>query len=177
MSIIAERYAQALFECASEQNTIEHIFQDMAKLDYLAAHSKEFNKFLRRFITPPSISIEVFKSLAKKLSFSDLSLKFLSLLVEQKRIEYLQEIIKQFRKLYLALNNTLEAQISCPQPLTKPQRQTLTKLLNSKVNKNIVLNETVDPKIIGGVIIQIGGYLIDSSIRSQLNKLQKVMRA
>ena len=67
--------------------------------------------------------------------------------------------------------------ISSAKPLVESQRQSLKNLLKRKMDKEIVFHETIDAGAIAGVIIQIGEYRIDSTIRTQLNKLHKVMRA
>lgn len=177
MSLLATRYAQALFECASEQGRLEDVARDIATLQSLMQESKEFGAFLNNPLIQKSAAMRVFKALSEKATFSDLTLNFIRLLGDQKRLKNLEKIAYWFHGLLSVASNTMEVHISSAKPLVESQRQSLKNLLKRKIDKEIVLHEMIDTEAMGGVIIQIGEYRIDSTIRTQLNKLHKVMRA
>lgn len=177
MSMIAVRYAQALFECASEQGKLKQVGQDLATLQTLISTSQEFDRFLGNPLISKTIIREVFGALWEKLIFSDLTLKFIELLAYQKRLKNLGDIARHFGELLRVQSNTLEVHISSATLLNQIQLQSLKNLLKSKLKKEIIIHEKIDAETIGGIIIHVGEYLIDSTICTQLDKLQKVMRA
>ena len=177
MSLLATRYAQALFEYASDQGRLEEVARDVATLQSLMRESREFSAFLNNPLIQKSAVMRVFRVLSEKATFSDLTLNFIRLLGDQKRLKNLDKITQWFRGLLSMASNAMEVHISSAKPLVESQRQSLKNLLKRKMDKEIVFHETIDAGAIAGVIIQIGEYRIDSTIRTQLNKLHKVMRA
>ena len=177
MSIIAVRYAQALFECASEQEKLDEVEQDLVALQNIVSTSKDFNTFLGNPLISLKAATVVFRALYEKLLFCSLTLNFLDLVAHQKRLKNLSDIMKSFRDLLRAQSNRVDVHISSAMPLGTNQLKSLTSLLKSKLKKEIVIHEKRDKEAIGGIVIQIGEYVVDSTIRTQLHKLQKAMRA
>ncbi|KAF5065244.1 ATP synthase subunit delta [anaerobic digester metagenome] len=102
-------------------------------------------------------------------------LTFLLILIEKDRILFLREKLEELKKIDLDERGILVARIRTVQPLKDYQRTALLQKLMDRYQKQIELEETIDPDLIGGILIQVGDQLIDGSVRSMLDDLKKSM--
>ena len=165
---IARPYAEALFQISLDEG---QDFKD--ELNYLATVLRDKN--LNLYLSNPAVS----KDKGKKFVLSFLpenfkqSLKnFFELLVDNSRITFFEEILEQFHNLVNEHNKTLEAKISSAFELLDDQKDSIKKRLEKKFNKKVVLSCIVDKTLIGGVTISIGDYVIDSSIKRNLEVIK-----
>lgn len=173
---MAGRYATALFELARDQNELDATAAAFVQLKTLLSESDE----LRHFIRSPVFSAEqqgsVVGSIVEKADFPTLTRNFLRLLVRNRRLFALQDIIGGFLKLVAGGRNELTAEVTTAIPLTDAHTQELIATLKAKTGKDVTLNEKVDPALLGGLIVRIGSRMVDSSIRTKLNNLKIVMK-
>ena len=94
------------------------------------------------------------------------------ILVEKDRILFLNEKVEELKKIDLENKETIIAKITTAKPLKEYQREALKEKISVKYHRKVILAETVDPNIIGGVIIRIGDELIDGSVRNTLDELK-----
>ncbi|MEJ2123852.1 MAG: F0F1 ATP synthase subunit delta [Alphaproteobacteria bacterium] len=176
VSGVAGRYAIALFELAREQNELEATEAALIQLDGLLKESET----LRRFVLSPLFSAhnqsQVVTLISEKVDLGDLAQNFLQLLVKNRRLSALSEIIANFRKLTVGSRDELTAEVVSAIPLGDAHAQQLKAELSAKTGKHITLNSKVDPSILGGLVVKIGSRMIDSSIRTKLNNLKIAMK-
>ena len=165
---IARPYAEALFQISLNEG---EKFND--ELNFLATVLRDKN--LNSYLSNPSVS----KDEGKKFVFSLLpenfnqSLKnFFELLVDNSRVIFFEEIFQQFYNLENEHNKKLEAKILSAFELLDNQKDSIKKRLEKKFNKKVVLSCIVDKTLIGGVTISIGDYVIDGSIKRNLEILK-----
>lgn len=168
---IVEPYAEALMSVAQANNVTDQISQDVALTLDMLQTSPEFEAFLLN----PFIKAEAKKAVLRQLTESKVQhtfLNFLMLLVDRRRIVFLDPICKQYQALLRELNNTVLAEVTSTVDLTEPQKQRIIAKVQHMTHANQVELETsIDPELIGGVIIKVGSQVLDASIRGQLRRV------
>jgi F-type H+-transporting ATPase subunit delta len=170
-SEIAEPYAQALMSLAQQRELTEQFGNDFRSLESLFEESKEFSDF----IANPIIKAENKKSVLKQIMGNEANpylVNFLMLLVDKRRIIFLEAIAKQYLNLLRKLNQTVLAEVTSAKELTEEQQRGIVEKVKAIAEANDVeLKTTVDPSLIGGVIIKVGSKVIDASLRGQLRRI------
>jgi F-type H+-transporting ATPase subunit delta len=168
---IAQPYAQALLSIAQSKNLTEEIGEDARTLLSLLSENNQ----LKNFIGNPFIQSENKKAAIGRI-FSESSnpylRNFLLLLVDRRRIVFLEPILQQYLVLLRQLNQTVLAEVTSAVPLTEGQEQAVREKVIAITNaRQVELETKVDGELIGGVIIKVGSQVIDASLRGQLRRL------
>jgi len=170
------RYATALFELAAENKTIETVESSLGNLRSAIDESAEF----KRLITSPIVSRDEASrsvaAIAKAMQLDPTTTSFLGVLAENRRLSVLPAIIRDFRKLAAAHRGETTAEVTSAHPLTDDQVAALKQRLSESVGKDVTLDLSVDPALLGGLIVRIGSHMIDSSIKTRLNSLAHAMK-
>ena len=171
-SIIAERYAKALFELALENKKLEEVKNDMELLLDVVRTSAEFRHLLVSPVIRPDKKIGVLDALLGG-KVADLTKKFYYLLAGKRRERYLEPIAREFVSKYKEYNNIVTVEIRTVQPLSESMRKKIISLIEKRNNVTVELIETLDPKLIGGFIVSTGNTRFDSSLATSIKKLKK----
>src|SRR5207249_1943731 len=161
-----------LFETARKAGTTERVETDLETLDALLRTTPALLRVLRA----PTIGRTQKKELARRLfesQVSDLTLRFLFLLIDKRREGTLPEVNRAFRALSYAAQNRLQVTATVAARLTAEERARLADTLSRRTGKTIELAEEVDPELIGGVVVRLGDTIIDGSIAGQLRRLRQ----
>jgi len=168
---IAEPYAQALMSLAQERNLTEQFGEQFRALESLFEESPEFSEF----IANPVIKAEDKKSVLRRVMDDEANpylTNFLMLLVDKRRIIFLKQITEQFLNLLRQLNQTVLAEVISARELNEEQtRAVADKVKNITNARNVELKTSVNPDLIGGVIIKVGSQVLDASLRGQLRRI------
>ena len=171
MRTVTGEYAGALADVALASGRAETLRQEVRSFAELAAASAE----LRNFLESPAISREGKQDLLGKLvgrmGASGELRNFLFVLVDHRRTGLLAEIAREFESTVLERLGVAEASVSSARELTAPQKQKLAGTLESVTGKKIEARYTVDPTLVGGLVVRIGSTVYDGSVRAQLEKL------
>ena len=172
ISSITVRYAKAIYQAAIEEKNLENVKNDIDALAEILKESAEFNEFTVSPTLKISQKLSVLKELFKG-KLSDLTLNFLSVLIENKRDKYLSDICRYFNDLYKQDQGIKEAEFTSTYKLDDNTRKSLEKKISEIFSSKIVLTEKVDEEIIGGFKLKVDDQLIDASISSQLKKIKR----
>jgi F-type H+-transporting ATPase subunit delta len=168
---ISQPYAQALLSIAQSQNLTEAVGEDTRTFLGLLRGSQELTNFLSNPFVKPENKKNVLKQLLGEGGNSYLR-NFLLLLVDRRRIAFLEPILQQYLVLLRQLNQTVLAEITSAVPLTEAQQQAITeKVITLTKARQVELETKIDSDLIGGVIIKVGSQVIDASLRGQLRRL------
>jgi F-type H+-transporting ATPase subunit delta len=174
--VIGRRYAKALILLGKEQGNWEAIGKDLEAFVSLF----EENDLLRNVLCDPvhdrKKQGEILAEVLKRLGTDTVCSHFLSLLVEKERIRYLPVIFKIYRQLEDNLAGRLRAKIVTAQKLGDDQIDAIKKSLEGRFDKQILLEETEDTEILGGIICKVDGMVFDGSVRTQLEILKENIR-
>ena len=175
-STVAERYAGALFDLARDSNSVDSIEQSLDKFLGLMSGSAD----LRRFILSPMFSNaeqeQGLTAILKSTGITGLARDFLLVLAKNRRLFAVENVIRAYKSLCAKARGEVEAEVISAVPLTKAQTQDLTDTLRQTLGKTPRLTATVDPKLLGGLIVRVGSQMIDTSLRTKLKNLEKVMK-
>jgi len=171
---VARVYAETLLEVARDRRAVDRIAGEVEALRGVL----EQGPILRRFLESPRIAIDEKKSvlrgtLADRLS--EETLRFLELVVEKRREALLDEILNEFGALVDELHNRRKLEVSSATPLPDDLRDRLREVFATASGSEIVLEERVDPRLLGGLIVQLGDLRIDGSLRTRLESLRHRM--
>ncbi|PHM08750.1 ATP synthase F1 subunit delta [Nostoc sp. 'Peltigera malacea cyanobiont' DB3992] len=168
---VAQPYAQALLSIAQSKNLTEEFGEDARTFLGLLRVDKQ----LHNFFSNPFIQSENKKALIKQIlgeGANPYLRNFLLILVDKRRIAFLEDIFQQYLALLRQLNQTVLAEVISAVPLTEAQQQAIIQKVIAISNaRQVELETRVDSELIGGVIIKVGSQVIDASIRGQLRRL------
>ena len=171
----ANRYSLALYELASESNSLSKIEENSHAILKLISRNKDFNNFIK----DPTISRDSLNQVIKKISDSFslevLFKNFLSFLITKRRFFYIQQILKNFNEICSEKRGEIKAEIKSAKNLTQDEISKITQELTNNFKSEIKLNYTHDQSLIGGLVIQIGSTMIDTSIKKKLQQLETRM--
>ena len=171
----SERYSRALFEVAEEAEELEKTEIDTQNLQSILKNSTE----IKNFIHNPTQSLEsqnkAIDLLSGKLNFSKNFKNFLFLLVEKRRIFFVSKIIDTFLKLCMKKRGELKASLISSKELSKTELENISKELSLSMGSTIKFDYKIDKELIGGLKLQLGSFMIDTSIKNKLKKFEQQM--
>ena len=171
----SERYARALFEVASESIEIDEI-ENKVK-DFLNLYNASIE--LANFIKNPTHTIEnqsnIINIISEKLSFPKNLKNFLFLLIRKRRIFFLYSILKNFLNLSSKKRGEIKATLVSSKSLSKDELVNISNDLSKSIGSTIKINYSVDEDLLGGLKIQLGSFMIDTSIKNKLKKYEQLM--
>jgi F-type H+-transporting ATPase subunit delta len=173
---LARRYAKALVQIGSEDGLIERFRDELSAIDRLFAGNSE----LRAAFDNPAFTAEQKKEIMKELiaraGCSELVGNFLLLLVDKNRVAFLDQIVHTYEQLADEQLGVIRPVITTAFALDESQIVSIQSALEKKTGKKVVPQVTVDPSLLGGVITQIGDTAFDSSVKTQLKRIQDILQ-
>ena len=171
----SERYARALFEIARENSELESIEKKIQELVFIY----KTNKNLENFIKNPTQSIkkqtEILIKLSDMMSLSKNLKNFLLILVAKRRIFFLKKIMYSFLKLSSRKRGEIKASLISSKNLSQEELNKISLEFSKSIGSSITFDYKVDKDLIGGLQIQIGSLMIDTSIKNKLKKYEQLM--
>lgn len=171
------RYASALFDLAAEDGVVTAVESDLETLNAALVESHE----LRTVTTNPELSRAqqgaAIEGVAGALGLSALTQKFLGVLSQNRRLSVLPGMIRAFRAIAAAQRGEVTAEVTSAHALSDEQLETLRQKLTAREGRTVKLSHSVDPDLLGGLVVTLGSKRIDGSIRTRLNSLAQAMKA
>ena len=171
----ANRYSLALYELASESNSLIKIEENSHALLKLISSSKDFSNLIKDPTVGRDSLNQVIKKISDNFSLEVLFKNFLSFLITKRRFFYVQQILKNFNEICSEKRGELKAEIKSAKNLTQDEINKITQELSENFKSEIKLNYTHDQSLIGGLVVQIGSTMIDTSIKKKLQQLETKM--
>lgn len=171
-SLIAVRYAKALFKLAKEKGLEDQIHQDMKKVNEAISISDDLDQFLMSPIQRPSKKKEILISLYNK-SIHEISYSFLNLIVDKKRENFIQQIIRDYDTFYKQDKKIKDVIFQTAVKIDSNSIPQIKKLIEEALGCDIDLTLKEDSKMIGGFLIAVDGKLMDASISHKLKEIKK----
>jgi F-type H+-transporting ATPase subunit delta len=172
----AERYAIALYAQADETNALDQTVSEMESLGRLIDESPDF----RRLLSSPLIDVTQARTAANAVleqqGFGKLVRDFVGVVANNRRLASLRHIVAAFAALVAAKRGVVVAQVQSAHPLTDIQREQLRARLIEAGYGSVNIQDTVEPSLLGGLVVRIGARLYDTSLKSRLQRLQYAMK-
>ncbi|RZD19472.1 MAG: ATP synthase F1 subunit delta [Candidatus Acididesulfobacter diazotrophicus] len=177
-NIVSKRYANALIDISFEEKKIEDIYSQFKKfIDY---YNDNGNLDFKEYIGLPFIDkkerIDTINILSKDLSLDEILNNFLSLLVENERINILNNIFKEFIKIKNEKDGIVKMTIISSQKLKDDELTVLKEKIEKILNKKIILEENISANTIGGFLININGKIFDGSLMTQIKNISAFLK-
>jgi F-type H+-transporting ATPase subunit delta len=173
---LAGRYATALFRLARDEKQLDSVGASLASLKRALAESDD----LRKLTTSPVISrgeaAAAVAGIAKSMRLDPLTSKFLGVLAHNNRLAELGNVVRAFGLLAADHRGETTAEVTSAHPLDDGQVAALKSNLKSRLGRDVAVDLSVDPAILGGLVVKVGSQMIDGSIRTKLNTLAHAMK-
>jgi F-type H+-transporting ATPase subunit delta len=173
---VAGRYATALFDLAKEANAIEAVKSDLDRFDALIAESGDLMRLVRSPVFSAGEQLQALSAVLNRASIGGLAANFLKLVVTNRRLFAVRDMIKAFRELVAKHKGEATAEVTVAEQLKSQHVDALRAALKSVTGKDVGLDVKVDPAIIGGLVVKLGSRMVDSSLRTKLNAIKHAMK-
>jgi F-type H+-transporting ATPase subunit delta len=171
-SIIAKRYAKALFDLAQDQKNLEAMQADVSWVKQTFESQPQLENMLLLPNMPKEEKKQVLKAIADG-SVSEPMLGLLYLLVDKGRILYLPEILKEYQRLYQEETRVAEVSVKSAAALTQEDESQIRTALEKALKRQVILHAEVSPELIGGLVVRVGDQVFDNSLRTKLQNMKK----
>lgn len=173
---LSARYARALYDLADERKQLDQTVTEMADLGKLIAESEP----LRRLIASRGVDAaeggRAMEAVLTAQGFSDLVRNFIGTAIANRRLHDLPELISGFAAYVAQKRGIMTAEVASAHALTDTQRTQLAARLAEAGYGRVNIAESVDPSLLGGLVVKIGSKLYDTSLKSRLQRLRHAMK-
>jgi ATP synthase F1 delta subunit len=168
---IAQVYARALFEVGQERGDLDGVREQIAQF----ADALEGERALQTFFFSPYFSTEEKKDGLHKAidGADDAVMNFLELLVEKHRMPAIFRIRRELDALWREENKMLPVQLTSAIALDAQTVENLGRTIGERTGRKVDVTATVNPDILGGIVLRVGNSILDASIRNRLESLRK----
>jgi F-type H+-transporting ATPase subunit delta len=171
-STVAKRYAIALFELAQQKKELRSVEKDLRELKIVWTGNKD----LKELFTSPKLTLDKKKVLIREIftNANPIIINTLLVLIEKKRLDEVISIINEFMELSNNAQGVAEAKVYSTRELTEDERARISTVFSKNVGKqSLRIENIVDPSLLGGIRIQIGNRIYDSSLSTKLDRLKR----
>ena len=171
----AERYSLALYELASENNILSKVEEQSSSILNLMSSNKDFLNLIKDPTNNQEDLLKVINNISNDNKFETLLKNFLSFLITKKRFFYLEQILKSFIETCSQKRGELKAELKSAKKLSGEEISKITDELAKNFSSKIKLNYKHDQSLIGGLIVQVGSTMVDTSIKNKLKQIENRM--
>lgn len=172
---LTQNYAQALYNASLDDSSLENVVTDCEHISKALINISEF-KILNNPQLKTSQKTQIVQEIAQKLNVCKTTENFLITVAENNRFQEINNILDKFFRIYHKSQNILEVSVQSVQTLTSGQQKKLITGLEKLLKQKIIINYSINPTILGGLIIEYGSTRIDDSLKGKLSRLEQVMK-
>jgi F-type H+-transporting ATPase subunit delta len=173
---MAGRYATALFELALAESAVDAIKAELDRLDALIADNADFDRLIRSPVFTAGEQSRALTAVLDKAGIGGLTANFLKVVVSNRRLFALRDMIKAFRTLAARHKGEVTAQVTFAEKPSDRHLAVVKEAIDAVTKKNVQVEVKVDPSIIGGLVVKLGSRMVDTSLRTKLNALKLAMK-
>ena len=171
----AKRYSLALYELANEAGLLDLIEKNSFVLLKLVSANNDFNNLIKDPTINQVTLSNVIVKICENSKLENLFKNFLNFLIEKRRFFYIEKILKNFLEICSEKRGELKAEIKSAKNLTESEINKITEELSNNFKSKIKLNYKHDQSLIGGLVVQVGSTMIDTSIKNKLQQIENRM--
>ena len=171
----AERYSLALYELSSENNVLSQVEDQSSSILNLISSSKDFSNLIKDPTSNQDDLLKVIDGISDNNKFESLLKRFLSFLVTKRRFFYVEQILKSFIETCSKKRGELKAELKSAKELSSDEISNITDELTKNFSSKIKLNYKHDESLIGGLVVQVGSTMVDTSIKNKLQQIENRM--
>ena len=171
----AERYSLALFELSEENNLLSQIEDQSSSILNLIDQSEDFSNLIKDPTTSQEDLLKVVNIISENNKFEPLFKNFLSFLIQKRRFFFIERILKSFIEICSRKRGELKAELKSAKELSNEEIKKITEELTKNFSSKIKLNYKHDESLIGGLVVQVGSTMVDTSIKNKLQQIENRM--
>ena len=171
----AERYSLALFELSEENNLLSQIEDQSSSILNLIEQSEDFSNLIKDPTTSQEDLLKVINTISENNKFEPLFKNFLSFLIQKRRFFFIERILKSFIEICSRKRGELKAELKSAKELSNEEIAKITEELTKNFSSKIKLNYKHDESLIGGLVVQVGSTMVDTSIKNKLQQIENRM--
>jgi F-type H+-transporting ATPase subunit delta len=172
---LAGRYSLALYELALEADMLSEIENHSASIINLIVLSEDFRSLIKNPTNNKAGQLKALIKISEQYKLNELLTKFLSFLINKRRFFYIDKILKSFIETCSIKRGELKAELTSAKDLTENEVQNIKEELTKNFSSKIKLNYKHDASLIGGLIVQVGSTMVDTSIKNKLQQIENRM--
>ena len=170
-----ERYSLALFELSEENNLLSQIEDQSSSILNLIDQSEDFSNLIKDPTTSQEDLLKVINTISENNKFESLFKNFLSFLIRKRRFFFIERILKSFIEICSRKRGELKAELKSAKELSNEEISKITEELTKNFSSKIKLNYKHDESLIGGLVVQVGSTMVDTSIKNKLQQIENRM--
>ena len=164
-----------MYELANENSELEAVEKNVNELLTIYNTSKELKNFIKNPTQSQTVQLEILNRISIQMNISKITQNFLGVLITKRRIFFIKKILINFISLASKQRGELKASLVSSKNLTSEELESLSKGLSKTMGAPIAFDYKVDENLIGGLKMQIGSLMIDTSIKNKLKKYEQMM--
>jgi F-type H+-transporting ATPase subunit delta len=176
VTLLAERYAAALFDIADARRNLDEVAADLRQLRAMLSESSDFARLIRSPILSRAVQGRAVAALAETAGLSRLVRDFLAVVARNRRLFAVPAMIEAYLVQLAARRGEITAEVTAAQPLSEAQLAALGEQLRRSAGRRVAIDVRVDKRLIAGMIVKLGSRLVDASLESRLRRLQSAMK-
>ena len=170
-----DRYSLALYELAIEKNVLSQVEDQSLSILNLILSSKDFSNLIKDPTNSQEDLLKVLDNISNNNKFENLLKNFLSFLITKRRFFYVEQILKSFIETCSKKRGELKAELKSAKELSGDEISKITDELTKNFSSKIKLNYKHDQSLIGGLVVQVGSTMVDTSIKNKLQQIENRM--
>ncbi len=173
---MAGRYATALFELGLAQNAVDEVRTDLDRFDALMVENADLARLVRSPVFSADEQARALDAVLDKASISGIAKNFLRVVATNRRLFAVDQIIRGFHANAARHKGEVTAEVTVAEPLNDARMTEIRDALKQVTAKDVTIDVTVDPSIIGGLKVKVGSRMVDASLRTKLNSIKFAMK-
>lgn len=176
VSGVAERYAASLHDLAVEAKAVPQVEADLGRFEDMLSGSEDLSRMIRSPVFSADEQFKAISAIVDKAGIAGLVGNFLKVVAKNRRLFAVPAMIKAFRRIAAEARGEVAAEVASAHTLTAAQETELKAALKSVAGKDVSIAVTVDPTLLGGLVVKLGSRQIDTSLRTKLNSLKLALK-
>lgn len=176
ISGVAERYAGSLYDLAAQAKQVTEVEAALGSFETLISESADLERLIKSPVFSADDQKRAITAIADKAGITGLVGNFLKVVAQNRRLFAVPAMIAAFRRIAAEARGEVSADVTSAHALTAEQESDLKATLKAVAGKDVAINVTVDPTLLGGLIVKIGSRQIDTSLKTKLNSLKLALK-
>lgn len=174
--VVAKRYARALYDLGREEGLQDKFLGDMEAIVSILAFSDEFRGIMESPLYDIILKKRILGQIITEIKLNKYSENFFNILLEKDRFVYLESILDAYRVILDEASGRVRATVTSAMELDKIQVERISEALKKVVKKEVDLDLSIDPSLIGGLIAEVEGMVYDGSVKTQISRLKQSLK-
>jgi F-type H+-transporting ATPase subunit delta len=176
ISGVAERYAGSLFELAAQANTVAEVEKNLGRFEELLQGSDDLDRLIKSPVFSAEDQLKAISAILDKAKIGGLVGNFLRVVAKNRRLFAAPGMIRAYRRIAAEARGEISAEVTSAHALTPAQQTELKAALKGVAGKDVSIAVTVDPSLLGGLVVKMGSRQIDTSLKTKLNSLKLALK-